>query len=163
VAGAHVRCAEIDDIRDGGTLGMEGTVGISADLLGLRGDLPPSGGTIEVGDVELELPFAVLFLGSPGPFVPTGGFLPTDDGSSWLEFDYDFQTHALRLVIVALDGIESEVASGACTMSTQTIGVLNPRTTTAELTLECAAAELVSGETVQIGGTIVADLVEPPD
>ena len=161
VAGVRLECEDIAAIRDAGTVSMEGTVGISADLLGLRGDLPPSGGTISVGDSDLELPFAVLFLGSPGAFVPTGGFLPTDDGSSWLQFDYDFQTHGLRLTVVALDGIETEVESGACTVITRPIGVLNPRTTTSEMTLECDAVELVSGEPVDIGGTIIADLVEP--
>jgi hypothetical protein len=162
VARAAIRCEEIDDIRGGGTVSIEGTVGISADLLGLRGDMPPSGGTIEVGDQEIDLPFAVLSTGSPGGF-GAGGFLPTDDGSSWLQFDDDAQTHALMLTVVALDGIETEVDRGACSVTTVPIGVLNPRTDTVELTLECGAVELASGETVQIGGTIIADLVEPPD
>ena len=162
VAGAQIRCGEMEDIRDGGTVSMEGTVGIAADRLGLRGDLPPSGGTIAVGDTDLELAFAVLTVGRPTGFAPAGGFLPTDDGSSWLMFDYDFQTHELRLTIVALGGVESEVERGACTVETREIGVLNPHTTTAELTLECATVELVDGEAVRIGGTIIADLVEPP-
>jgi hypothetical protein len=162
VAGADVRCEDLEDIRDGGTLTIEGEVGMAADLLGLRGDLPPSGGTVEIGDREIELPFAVVTVGRPIGFGPVGGFVSTDDSSSWLMFDYDFQTHALRLVVVALDGVETEVDRGACDVSTEEIGRLNPHTTTADLRLECAAVELESGETVRIGGTIVADLVEPP-
>jgi hypothetical protein len=163
VAGVEVRCEGLDDIRDGGTLSFEGRVGIAADRLGLRGDLPPSGGTVEIGDGEIELPFAVLTVGRPIGFGPIGGFVPTDDGSSWLMFDYDFETHALRLAVVALDGVETELDRGACDVSTDEIGRLNPHTTTADLRIECASVELESGETVRIAGTIVADLVEPPD
>lgn len=163
VAGAHLACEEIADIRDGGTVSVEGTVGIAADLLGQRGDLPPSGGTVQVGDTELELPFAVLTLGRPAAFVPGGGFLPTEDGSGWLEFDYDAQTHALRLATVSLAAPRStRIDQDACIVSTRSIGRLNPHTTTAELTVECASVELEPGERVRISGTIIADLVEPP-
>ena len=163
VAGADVRCDDLEDIRDEGTLSFEGRVGVAADRLGLRGDLPLSGGTVEIGDRDIELPFAVLTVGRPIGFGPIGGFVPTDDGSSWLMFDYDFETHALQLSVVALDGAETEIERGACDVSTQELGRLNPHTTTAELRLECAAVELESGETVPISGTLIADLVEPPD
>ena len=162
VAGAQVRCDDIDDIRDGGTVSMEGTVGVSADMLGLRGEMPETGGTVEVGDTTLELPFTVLFVGRPIGFAPAGGFVPTDDGSSWLMFDFDFQTHALVLEIVALDGVEHEIDPGDCTLNTESIGTLNPRTTTAELRIDCPAVELESGETVPIRGTLIADLIENP-
>lgn len=161
VAGADIRCVEIEDIRDGGTVSVEGTVGISADLLGLRGDMPPSGGTLEVGEREIEMPFVVLFLGPPRGFAPSGGFLVSDDGRTIVQIEYDFQTHAFDLTTVEFDGIPTEIDRGACSLSTETIGRLNPRTTTAELTIECASVELASGETVRIGATLIADLVEP--
>jgi hypothetical protein len=162
VAGAHLACEEIADIRDGGVVSMEGTVGVSADLLGLRGDLPDNGGTLEIGDQAVEFPFVVLHLGFPGNFQPAGGFLVTDDGRTIVQFDYDVQTHALELVMIEIDGIPTEIDRGACSLTTEPIGRLNPRTNTAELTIECPSVEMASGETVRVGGTLIADLVEPP-
>ena len=162
VAGALISCEQVEDIRGGGTVSIEGTVGISADLLGLRGDMPPSGGTLEVGERTIELPFVVLFLGPPSGFAPSGGFLVSDDGRTIVQIEYDFQTHALDLTTIEFDGIPTEIDRGACSLTTETIGRLNPHTTTAELTIECASVELASGETVRIGATLIADLVEPP-
>jgi hypothetical protein len=161
VAGATIRCEDIEDIRDGGVVSMEGTVGVSADVLGLRGDLPPSGGTIEIGDQAFEFPFAVLTMGIPSGFQPAGGFLFNEEGRVILHFDWDVQTHALSFENVEIDGVPTEIDRGACSLSFEPIGRLNPRTNTAELTVECPAVQMVSGETVRIGGTIIADLVEP--
>ena len=162
VAGAQIRCEEIADIRDGGTISIEGTVGVSADLLGMRGDMPPTGGILQVGDREIEFPFVVLFLGAPTQFAPSGGFLVTDDGRTIVQIEYDYQTHGLELAGIEFDGVPTEIPSGACSLSTETIGRLNPRTTTADLTIECEPVELASGETARISGTLIADLVEPP-
>jgi hypothetical protein len=161
VAGATIRCEDIEDIRDGGVLSLEGTVGVSADVLGLRGDLPPSGGTIEIGDEAYEFPFAVLTLGIPSGFQPAGGFLFNEEGRVILHFDWDVQSHALSFENVEIDGVGTEIDRGACTLSYEPIGRLNPRTNTAELSVECPAIQMASGETVRIGGTIIADLVEP--
>lgn len=165
VAGATIRCEEIEDVRGGGVVSLAGRVGVSADVLGLRGDLPPSGGTIDIGDEPVEFPFAVLYLGSPGPFEPAGGFLASDDGRTQLQFDYDVQTHGLELVTVLVDGIPhpNEIERDACSLSFAQLGRLNPRTNTVEMTIDCPAVEMASGETVRIGGTIIADLVEPQD
>lgn len=162
VAGAAIRCEDMADIRNGGVVSMEGTVGISADLLGLRGDLPPNNGTIMVGDTALDIPFAVLHLGAPNAFVPLGGFLVTDDGRGILQIDYDVQTHAFELDVVEVDGVSTEIDRGACSLAAAPIGRLNPRTTTTELTIECPAVEMASGETVRISGTLIADVVDPP-
>ena len=161
VAGATLRCDAIEDIRDGGVVSVEGTVGLSADVLGLRGDLPPSGGTVEIGDQAIDFPFAVLTMGIPSGFQPAGGFLFNEEGRVILHFDWDVQAHALAFESVEIDGVPTEIDRGACALSHESIGRLNPRTTTAELTIECPAVTMASGETVRIGGTIVADLVEP--
>ena len=163
VAGATIRCEDIEDVRDAGVVSLEGMVGISADMLGLRGDLPPSGGTIEIGDRALEFQYASFTMGIPSGFQPAGGFLFTEDGRTLLHFDYDFQTHGLAFETVEIDGVQTEIEPGSCSLSFTPIGRLNPRTSTAEMTVECPAVEMASGETVRIGGTIVADLVEPQD
>lgn len=160
VAAAELRCDEVNDIHGDGTVSVSGTVGIAADLLGLRGDLPPSGGTLTVGGDELSFSSAVLYAGSSA-FVPGGGFLPTGDGTASLRFDYDVQTHAMSLVALEMAGTISEIPRGGCTLDTRVLGLLNPRSDTAELAIDCPAVELASGETVAIRGTLVVDLVEP--
>ncbi len=162
VADAHIRCDDVEDVRGGGVVSLDGTVGISADLLGLRGDLPPSGGTINVGDRAVEVPNAVLYLGSPGNFQTAGGFLVNEDGTVIFQFDYDSQTHGIEFISLEIEGQPAEIERGSCSITTESIGVLNPTTSTAELTIQCPAVELASGETVEVGGTIVADLIEPP-
>lgn len=163
VASAAIRCEDVEDIRDGGVVSMEGTVGVSADILGLRGDQPPSGGIIEIGERTVDFPFAVLTLGSPGAFQPAGGVLFSDEGRVLLHFDYDFQTHALVVETVEIEGVQTEIEPGSCSLSYAEIGRLNPRTTTTEMTVECPTVEMASGETVRIGGTIIADLVDPQE
>ena len=163
VAGAHIRCDDVEDVRGGGVVSLDGTVGISADLLGLRGDMPPSGGQINVGDRAVELPNAVVYVGIPRNFQPTGGFLVNEDGTVIFQFDYDFETHGIEFVNLEIEGQTAQFERGSCSVDTRPIGMLNPRTTTAELTLQCPEVELASGETVQVGGTIVADVIEWQD
>ncbi len=163
VAGATIRCQDIDDVRDGGTVSMEGVVGVSADVLGLRGDLPPSGGTIDIGDEALEFPGAYFTMGIPSGFQPAGGFLFNEDGRTILHIDWDVQTHALAFETVEIDGVQTEIPPGSCSLSFSELGRLNPRVTTAEMTIECPSVEMASGETVRIGGTIIADLAEVED
>jgi hypothetical protein len=163
VAGVTIACEEIADVRDGGVVSLAGTLGVSADMLGLRGDLPPSGGTIEIGDRALEFPFASFLMGVSSGFQPSGGFLFTDDGRTLLHFNYDPQTHALVFETIEIDGVQTQIEPGSCSLTYTELGRLNPRTTTSEMTIECPSVRMESGETVRIGGTIVGDFVQPAD
>lgn len=162
VAGAQISCTDLSDIRDGGTVSVEGTVGVSADLLGMRGEMPPTGGTLRMGDEDLVFNFVSIVL-EPSGFAPGGGFLITEDDRVIIRIDYDPMTHALGLLYIEIEGEGSDIPSGACTITTVDIGVLNPRTTTAEVTIDCPSVELASGETVSISGTLIADMIEQPD
>jgi hypothetical protein len=161
VAGVAITCTGISDVRDGGVVSLAGTLGVSADVLGLRGDLPPSGGTVQIGDEAIEFPFASFLMGTSSSFQPSGGFLFSDDDRTLLHFDYDPQTHALGLETIEIDGDQTQIDPGTCSLSYTPLGRLNPRTTTQEMTIECPSVRLASGETVRVGGTIVGDFVDP--
>ncbi len=162
VAAARLHCGDITDIRGNGVVSVEGTLGLAGDVLGMRGDLPPSGGSIEVGGETLTFSEARMSVG-PRPVV-VGGRLGSrvadEDGDSALGFDYDVRTHELRLVSVEVDGAFAEVADGACAISTRALGVLNPRTTVIDVALRCAAVAIPGLGSVPIDGSIIVDLSE---
>ena len=163
VAGLHLRCEGIADVREGGTVTLEGRLGVAADLLGLRGGLPDSGGTAQVGDRTLTFRDAHLTL--PGGFGGSGiyiGQLWDPDANAGLTFVYDVQTHLLSLGEVHYGGGRVVVTPGACTVSERDIGLLNPHTRMVELQLRCDAVDIPTLGVVPIDAAIVAEVVEPP-
>jgi hypothetical protein len=164
VAGAHVRCEEIADVRDNGVITLDGTVGIAADLLGLRGDLPESGGTVAVGDESFTFGFAAMTIPS-GANIPTGiyaGTLFDPESEAVISFSYDPQTHAMVLSEIAYAGDVVQVPAGACSVNAEEIGLLNPHTRVADMTVYCAAVDVPSPGTVPVDGSLVVELSEPP-
>ncbi len=158
VALAEIRCEAIADVRDNGTIGLEGTVGMAADLFGLRGDLPETGGTIELGEETLTIGPTRLQLSSfPGSFI---GQLVAEERGAAVSLAYDPQTHELAVVEVVFEGDVVLVEDG-CSVTEREIGLLNPHTRVAELHLECAQLEMPTLGTVPLTGTVVAELAEP--
>lgn len=164
VAGAHLVCTDLADVRGSGVITIEGTIGLPGDLLGMRGDLPPAGGTIEVGGETLT--FSEAFLDT-APSAVIGGTpyyamqLSDEDRGMALGFAYDVQTHRLTLAHVMRDGIGSDVGEDACTLGTRELGKLNPRVTVVELSVQCAAVDVPGLGTVAISGTVIVEQVEP--
>lgn len=161
VASAAVRCESLTDVRDSGTIRLEGTVGVAADLFGLRGDLPETGGTIDLGDETLTVPTAQLIINPfQGAFVGQLG----DRGQSQIAVNivYDAETHGLGIGEVAF-GSDVIPVEGGCSISEREIGVLNPHTRVSELRLECASLDIPSLGTVPLNGTVIAEIVEPPE
>ncbi|MDQ2674706.1 MAG: hypothetical protein M3Y40_08610 [Chloroflexota bacterium] len=161
VAGLTITCTDISDVRDGGVVSLTGTLGVSADVLGLRGDLPPTGGTIEIGDQAIEISGAYFLMGISSDFRPSGGFVFSEDGHTLMHFNYDPQTHALVFETIEIDGVQTQIQPGDCSMTYTSLGRLNPTTTTQEMTIECPAVRMASGETVRVGGTLIGDFVDP--
>lgn len=169
IATAGLRCEEITDIRDNGTVSIDGTIAIAGDALGMRGELPPTGGTIAVGPATIELPEARIYL-DPFGFDAATGFasapLVDDDRESGLILSYDRETHELSLsTIVAGPEAFAEVPNGSCSVERSNLGVLNPRTTVTELAIRCKALDVADLGTVAVDGTLVVDLIgvdEPP-
>ena len=160
VAGAHVRCDDIDDVRDNGTISLEGTVGVAADLFGLRGDLPETGGSLRLGDETLTFEHARFTL------VPFAGAFAgqlvdeTHDPPAAIGFGYDPQTHAISVGEVQFAG-DTAIASG-CSVGEEPIGLLNPHVRVVELTIRCDAVEIPTLGTVSLDGSVIAEVSDPP-
>jgi hypothetical protein len=132
-------------------------------MLGMRGDLPPSGGSLTFGDETLNFTEAWLFT-FLGPVM--AGDDRTNmglvDGDTGLYFTYDAQSHATALAFIEIEGAITEVPAGACTITTQEIGKVNPRNTLVEMTVRCPVVELPDLGSIAIDGSVMVDQVEPP-
>ena len=158
VASARLHCDEVEDVRGKGTMTLDGTIGIAADLLGLRGDLPPAGGSLTIGgetvvfnDASMQHPRFTSYVGQ----------LTDVDGAVYLTLSYDAERHALVLSEILFDQSNTEVPADACQLSTTEIGLLNPHTRLLELTVDCASLELSNGATIAISGSLMVEEVEP--
>lgn len=160
VAMAEIRCEAITDVRDNGTIALEGTVGVAADLFGLRGDLPDTGGTIELGDETLTIGTTRLQL---SPFAGAfAGQLAADEHGAAVSLTYDPFSHSLTVAEVVYEGDVTRV-DGGCSVSEREIGLLNPHTRVSELRVQCSPLEIPALGSVPLTGTVVAELVEPPE
>lgn len=159
IAVAELECADLTEVRDKGTLAFAGTIGIAADLLGLRGDLPESGGTVAVGDTTFTFPDALLL---PFPSLGAGYNMELIDEASGgiLRFTSDRQTHVLALANVAYDGAEEDIPADACSLDTKELGRLNPRVAVVELQVECPEVEVPGLGVVPISGTLIVEYAE---
>ena len=163
IATAGLRCEEITDIRDNGVVTVDGTIAVAGDVLGMRGELPPTGGTIAVGTATIELPEARIFLDSFSFDALTGlASVPLfdDDSEAGLVLAYDRETHELSLsTVVAGPDASAEVPDGACSVDRSDLGVLNPRTSVVELAIHCEELDVAEMGTVAVDGTLVVDQI----
>jgi hypothetical protein len=161
VAGAHVRCEDVADIRDNGVVTVDGVLGIAADMLGMRGDLPESGGTVALGDETLEIRDAWLYAFPlsviDGPDQTNMGLV---DGRTELYFTYDVQTHAIALANIERGDVPTDVPADACSIVTRELGMVNPRTTVLDMTLTCPAVELPDVGVVPIEGSLIVERID---
>jgi len=164
VAGAHLECTDLADIRGSGVITIEGTIGLPGDLLGMRGDLPAAGGTVEVGDETLTFTEAYLYTGAQPAIV--GGIaidmqLTDEDRGMMLGFAYDVQTHRPTLAHVMRGDTVTDIGEDACTLAMRELGKLNPRVTVVELTVRCNEVDVPELGTIPISGTLIVEQVEP--
>ena len=163
VAAAHVRCEEIADVRDNGVVTIDGTIGVAANLLGLRGDLPESGGTVHLGDETFTFEFAAMTIPG-GSFVPSGiyaGTLFDPESEAVITFSYNPQDHAMVLSEIAYQGDVVQIPPGACSVTTEDIGLLNPHTRVANMTVRCAAVDIPALGSVPVDGSLIVELIDP--
>lgn len=158
VATARLRCEEIADVRGGATVTLDGTLGIASDLVGLRGDLPPTGGSVAFGDRTFEFEEASMLHPRFTSFV--GQIVDVDEAvSMWIS--YDSNAHALVLDEVVFEGRVTLVPPGACQLSTTEVGILNPHARLVELTIECPSLDLTDVGATTVSGTLLVEEVEP--
>ena len=161
VASARLQCASLTDLRDAGTISLDGAVALPADLLGLRGDLPPSGGEVPVGDETLEFSDGRLLVQQvlSEETERQALFLFGDDEKSSLGFERDPETEELYLTYIVVDEELFDIADDACVVSPVELGPLNPITTVMELSIACDDLDLGSHGVVSIDTTLVVDLI----
>jgi hypothetical protein len=160
VAGADIRCESINDVRDNGTISVEGRVGVAASLFGLRGDLPESGGTLTLGDETLEIGESWFTIPGDGFFGTSFvGQLVDENAGVSVNFDYDLQTQELSVREVISGGERTRVR-GECSVDHEEIGILDPHTRVVDLRLGCDRIELAGRGEVSLAGSVVVNLTE---
>jgi hypothetical protein len=161
VASARLQCASLTDLRDAGTISLDGAVALPADLLGMRGELPPSGGQVPVGSETLEFSDGRLLVQQvfTEETQRQALFLFGADEKSSLGFERDPETEAMYLTYIVIDEELFDIADDACTVSDVELGPLNPFTTVMELSIACDGLDLGSHGVVSIDATLVVDLI----
>lgn len=166
-----VTCVGLTDVRDTATITVEGTLRLPAEQLGLRGDLPSTGGRVAVADETLTFDEATMDLRRPdvletgsNSFVRNPPVYPVpvigDNGS--LEFEFDSRQSSLRLMEVEIDGRVGAVDPEACSLSFRPLGELSPRVTVVEVALDCADVDVDGLGTVAVEGTVIVDVTALP-
>lgn len=158
VAPAHVRCEAIEEVRGNGVMTLDGTVGIAADLLGLRGGLPETGGILMFGDRRVVFEEAAI---AHPRFSSYLGQLVDVDGTVGLTISYDSDSDSLVVdEIIAFGEAITRLSPDACRLSTTEIGLLNPHTRLLELSVECPAIDLSSAGAIAVSGTLIVEEVD---
>ena len=161
VASARLQCASLKDLRDAGTISLDGAVALPADLLGLRGEPPPSGGQVPVGGQSLEFSDGRMLVQQvfTEETERQALFLFGDDEKSSLGFERDPETEELYLTYIVVDEELFDIADDACGGLRDELGPLNPITTVMELGIACDDLDLGSHGVVSIDATVVVDLI----
>ena len=165
VASAHLRCAGLSDIRGEGTVTLDGGVALPGDMLGMRGDLPPAGGRIDVGSQTLEFSDGRVLV-QDATIVGSGRqplFLFGDDERSSIGFERDPHTGDLYVTYLVVDEELFEFDDDACEASPSEVGTLNPITTVLELSIRCDGLDLGDHGVVTIDSSLIVDLIVQPD
>jgi hypothetical protein len=153
----EVRCDGLTDIRGTGTINLAGTIGLPLNLVG-QSDLPEQGGSVEVGGETWEFAEAVLLEFPFSPFGTSEEFnlqLVDEESGGAIRFNYGFETHRLTLANIEHDGEHDGVPAGACQLTDEELGKLNPRTTVIRLGIECAAVDVPGLGSVPVTGTVI--------
>ena len=168
-----VHCAKLEDVRGNGTIALSGVVAVPSDLMGERGDLPPSGGSVSVGEQTIEFSDAAVMLGGgiivgeteriPLTLIAyDAGYVDSDDWwsqASVLGVEQVPESGAYVLTSVQVRG-EMVTLAAPCPVSGEELGDLNDWTRVVELRIDCQDAELSNGGSVSIEGSLVVDLIE---
>lgn len=152
----RISCPELIDIRDNGSIALEGVAALPADLV-IEVDLPETGGTITVGDQIWEIVDPFLFIGPRflGDDMTATEFLVwTRDAREGMRFIYNDETGLISFVAVDLDETSHEIDSSDCSLTDEEVMILNPQTQFRELTIDCAAVDVPDLGTVDITGSI---------
>lgn len=161
---AELECAEVTDIRGGGTISLHGVVGLPAELFGIRGEMPSSGGTLDVDSATVEFGEAIGVIG-PSTIAETGRIpfsLVSSDQEWVVAIEYNPETDEYVMTYIGT-GDEATAEGGGCPLTAETIGMLSPQTSVVRLEFDCADVPLANGESGPVVGSLVVDLFDTRD
>lgn len=163
---AKLRCDDLVDIREGWTISMSGEIGMPLDLLTVR-TLPPSGGSLAVGDETWTFDEAILATWQMPAIAGVSEYslrlVQLGGPPRALSFTYDFEAHRLALANVGVGNEDRDVGEEACRFDRTELGRHNPQTIVIELHIECPSVEVPGMGSVSISGTVVVDELQFPD
>lgn len=157
-----VSCAELVDIRDNGSITLEGILALPADLV-ITVDMPDTGGTITVGNEEWEIvdPVLVVAPSSLDDDMTAVAFpLQSEDPPRTIHLSYDATADRIILTgfSVAQEGFQ-ELAAGACTITDETLTVVNPEAEIRQLTIECVGVDIPDVGPVDLEGSVIYQIL----
>jgi len=163
---AELRCDDLVDVRGGGTVSLSGEIGLPLDLLTVRA-LPPSGGSLAVGDETWTFEEAILTTWRMPAIagVSDDNLLLIQHGGPprSLGFIYDVEARLLALANVGVGNQAHSIPEGACTFDRTELGRHNPQTIVIELTIECPTVDVPGMGFVPIAGVVVVDELQWPE
>lgn len=154
----QVSCPDLVDIRDNGTISIEGHAALPADLV-IERDLPEPGGAVTVGEETWEMIEANLMIFPENNFGGSPEALSlgmwTRDYDRGIGFEMDRDTEALTLSQVYWPEGQSDVPASACSISTEFLVQLNPNNSIHRLDFACDSVAVRGMGEVPITGSIV--------
>jgi hypothetical protein len=153
----EMSCPELVDIRDNGSVSVEGRVALPAEWVVELG-IPDTGGTITVGNEEWTIiPEVGLTTGDEVIFEPDGhpGMdMYSSDPEKWINLAYDVGSGALFPGTLHYQDDVVDLGSAGCTLQSQVVLALGPQSRYHELTIDCEAVPLPGAGTVPLNGTV---------
>jgi hypothetical protein len=153
----EMSCPELVDIRDNGSISVEGRVALPADMVVELG-IPETGGTITVGNEQWTIPPDVILTTGEGMiFEPEGhpGMdLYSNDPAKWINLAYDQESGALLPGTLHYQDELVDLGSAGCSLESEQVMALGPQSRIHDLTIDCEAVPLPGAGTVPVNGTV---------
>lgn len=159
LAAVQISCPELVDIRDNGSISVEGLVALPADLV-VDLDLPETGGTVTVGDVTYDPVEPFLFIGPTheGSGVEETGLRLVDDQVSpevYVFFSYDLPSDSLAISEVYYRSGIAEIGPDECRSRTEELMAINPQASVWEVTFSCESVDVSSHGALAVEGEVI--------
>jgi hypothetical protein len=157
LAATRLVCPQLDDIRDNGSIAVEGYLALPADMV-IDRDLPELGGTVIVGGETWDMNEASLFIAAEFNFggEPEPVYLSmwSSDYERGVNFEMDRETEGLRLASIYSPDGQTEVSGGSCSINTDFLVQVNPTTSIETIDFVCEGVDVSGAGTVPVSGSV---------
>lgn len=162
LVGVEVSCPELVDIRDNGTITLEGILALPADLV-IKVDIPDTGGTITVGDEEWEIvdPVLVVAPSSLDDDMTAVRFpLESEEPPRTVHLSYDATADRISIVGFSVPREDlRELPTEECDINDETLMAVNPEAEIREVTISCEEVDVPDMGTIDIEGSVVYQIL----